>query len=47
MVGHRAFSQATGRDKMTHFVRIIQEKNTFLWLETKQNDRIVKYLRKR
>ena len=46
MIGHRAFSQATGRDKMTHFVWIIQEKNTIFRLETKQNDRIVKYFRK-
>ena len=29
MIGHRTFSQATGRDKMTHFVWIIQEKTSF------------------
>ena len=28
-IGHRAFSQATGYDKMTHFVWIIQEKTPF------------------
>ena len=29
MIGHRAFSQATGCDKMTNFVWIIQEKTPF------------------
>ena len=29
MIGHHAFSQATGCDKMTHFVWIKQEKTRF------------------
>ena len=29
MIGHRAFSQITGCDKMTYFVWIIQEKTPF------------------
>ena len=37
MIDHRAFTQATG----------LYRKNTILGIETKQRDKIVKYLRKR
>ena len=42
MIGHQVFSQATGCDKMTHFVWILQEKNLIMWLNANLNDRIVK-----